>query len=116
MDKQHMIIVVLSVIALILAVVLVFKKSEGYYPTQNFITTLTPEQMQQAAANPTCQASLQNFCGVANSSQRYLGNTKAFEDATLAVSNACGPQFPPYSACQMNLNLPVGGVYPAVGI
>jgi len=111
MDKQHIAIISLSVIALIMAIILVMKmKSENfdYYPARNFITTLTQEQIAAKAAEPTCKAALSNFCGVASKAQNDANGVAAVETASLAVSNACGPQVPPYAFCNIPLDLARG--------
>ena len=115
MDKQHIAILVLSALALILAAACVMQKKESfdayYFPggdARPLISTMSNAQMQAAMAQPTCQASLQNLCSVSNTGVSQ-GTNGALENAALAVANACGPNFPAMSACNVSLNLTEGG-------
>lgn len=116
MDNQHIAILALSAIALVLAAVCVFQKKQEsfdayYFPggdARNFISTMNQGQIQAALSQPTCQASLQNLCGVANTGVSQ-GTNGQLEQAALAVAQSCGPTFPAMSVCNVNLNLKEGG-------
>jgi len=120
MDKLHIIITVLCVIAVILASILVYKGSEEafaidtYYPTTNFRSTMSAQQVKALPQDDAaCAAAVKNYCGVTNQPdfQKFMDNAGAqqYEDATLAVVNACGGQYPPSFACPPQVNLIRGG-------
>jgi hypothetical protein len=104
MQKEHMIIVVLSLVVLILSIVLVaHKRSEGYTSYYNLRSTMTPAQVTAALAQPACSTSTQNYC-TATATSQYPFNTDFVPQMT-EVMSACGAQFPIAGACaQSNPN------------
>jgi hypothetical protein len=121
MDYQHISIVILCIIAVILASILVYKGSgaegyavDSYYPSQNFMSTMTAQQIKSVPQNDaTCAAAVSNYCGITNQPdfQKFMDDAgaKQYEEATLAVVNACGGQYPPSFTCPPNVNLIRGG-------
>ncbi len=104
MQKEHMIIVVLSVVVLILSIVLVaHKKSEGYDNYYNLRSTMTPAQVSAALAQPACSTATQNYCTATATSQYPFSDN--FAPQMSQVISACGSDFPVAGACsQTNPN------------
>jgi hypothetical protein len=98
MQKEHMIIVVLSLVVLILSIVLVaHKRSEGYSNYYNLRSTMTPAQVNAALAQPACSAATKTYCDATATAQYPFSNQ--FQPQMSAVISSCGTDFPIAGAC-----------------
>ena len=102
---QHMILLVLSLLALVLSAYLVSKgKSAEHFGFADrgfaypLVSTMAPQTVQQRLQNPQCAAAVNAYCPMANQTQPVLGG-QSLSGQLQNVLNTCGPQFPVDGAC-----------------
>lgn len=98
MNRQHQLIIVLSLVVLILSAVLVNMGSAKPEHYVQLFSSMSPAEVASQFAQPQCKAAVDAYCPLAAQSQRVM-NGVSLVPQLAAVQNACGSGFPVQQAC-----------------